>query len=162
MNIETFTKLMMMTTSPHDGEALNAIRMANAMLNKHKLNWQDVTRTVRIGSPQPKNPKKDPMATWDWGHAWNAWNDATNWEDIQQKMNEAYAAQKRARDNIERTEKIKKMFNYLRKNLEEGDYRKFVSKIHAKWVKSRRLTDREYKGLEKIYRYCATKNSDEA
>jgi len=35
-------KLVMMTTSNHDGEALNAIRMANSLLAANKLNWSDI------------------------------------------------------------------------------------------------------------------------
>lgn len=37
-----FKKIMGMTFSDQDGEALNAIRKANAMLAKHKLDWYDV------------------------------------------------------------------------------------------------------------------------
>lgn len=40
-SIEQFTKLMMMTTSPNDNEALTAIRKANAMLAASNNNWQD-------------------------------------------------------------------------------------------------------------------------
>lgn len=42
-------KFMGMTTSPHDGEALTAMRKANAILAKYKLAWSDVlSRTVEI------------------------------------------------------------------------------------------------------------------
>jgi len=45
MNLEKFIKLMMMTTSSHDGECLNAIRMANAELAKINNNWEDLLRS---------------------------------------------------------------------------------------------------------------------
>lgn len=35
-------KLIGMTGSAHDGEALTAVRMANAYLQKHKLTWAEV------------------------------------------------------------------------------------------------------------------------
>jgi len=38
---EKFIKLMMMTTSPSDGEALNACRMANGLLLEANLDWRD-------------------------------------------------------------------------------------------------------------------------
>lgn len=42
-DVEKFTKLMQMTTSG-DGEALNAIRMANAMLKRLNMNWADLLK----------------------------------------------------------------------------------------------------------------------
>jgi hypothetical protein len=37
-------KLLRMTESEHDGETLNAVRMANALLNRHNANWDEVLR----------------------------------------------------------------------------------------------------------------------
>jgi hypothetical protein len=42
LNIQMVIKLLRMTESSHDGEALNAIRMVNSLLNKHNANWDDV------------------------------------------------------------------------------------------------------------------------
>lgn len=51
MDREKFIKLMLMTTSSHDGECLNAIRMANVMLAKDNLSWREfVEGTVPIGT----------------------------------------------------------------------------------------------------------------
>lgn len=44
LNIAMIIKLLRMTESQHDGEALNAIRMANALLNKHNANWDELMR----------------------------------------------------------------------------------------------------------------------
>jgi len=41
---EKFIKLMMMTTSPSEGEALTAIRMANGLLMEANLNWDEFLR----------------------------------------------------------------------------------------------------------------------
>jgi len=41
---EKFIKLMKMTTSPNEGEALNAVRMANAILLEANLDWEDFLR----------------------------------------------------------------------------------------------------------------------
>ncbi|KKM04991.1 hypothetical protein LCGC14_1758670 [marine sediment metagenome] len=41
---EKFIKLMKMTTSPVDGECLNAIRMANSFLMEANLDWDDFLR----------------------------------------------------------------------------------------------------------------------
>jgi hypothetical protein len=44
LNVQMLIKLLRMTESSHDGEVLNAIRMANALLNKHDANWDEVLR----------------------------------------------------------------------------------------------------------------------
>lgn len=44
LKFEKFIKLMMMTTSPNEGECLNAIRMANAQLVEANLDWDDFLR----------------------------------------------------------------------------------------------------------------------
>jgi len=44
LNIQMLIKLLAMTTSPNDGEALNAVRMANAALARHNANWDEVLR----------------------------------------------------------------------------------------------------------------------
>lgn len=47
MDLSRLTKLLALTASDSDGEALNAIRAANALLKKHNLSWcQVITITV--------------------------------------------------------------------------------------------------------------------
>lgn len=41
MDARRFAKLMMLTTSDKDGEALVAMRKANAMLARDNLNWEE-------------------------------------------------------------------------------------------------------------------------
>jgi hypothetical protein len=41
MDLQMFIKLMGMTTSSHDNEALTALRKANAMLVANNLTWQE-------------------------------------------------------------------------------------------------------------------------
>lgn len=54
---EIFIKLMRLTTSDQDGEALVALRKANAILMEANLDWEDLLRskvTVRQTDQQPK------------------------------------------------------------------------------------------------------------
>jgi hypothetical protein len=61
---DRLTKLMQMTTSDHDGEALNALRMANKMLDTEKVTWGEILaagRTINIGisyrhEPETRSP----------------------------------------------------------------------------------------------------------
>ena len=43
---QTLKKMMDLTFSQNDGEALNAMRAANALLAKHDLNWKSVLERV--------------------------------------------------------------------------------------------------------------------
>ena len=64
MDTQDFAKLMKvmgMTTSAHDGEALSAIRAANKILVAHKLTWQDVfSGLIKVEQPPPSRPSPPP------------------------------------------------------------------------------------------------------
>lgn len=60
---EKLVKFLRMTESDQDGEALNAIRMANRMVKAARLTWGDVLRTTATapspsayGSPDYRTP----------------------------------------------------------------------------------------------------------
>lgn len=60
LKLEKFVKLMMLTQSDSDGEALNALRRANKLLKEAGQSWQEFiegTRTARTWSeyadPEP-------------------------------------------------------------------------------------------------------------
>jgi hypothetical protein len=60
MKFERFVKLMQMTTSDNDGEALSALRRANAMLKAERKNWEDlVAGLVRMESEEKKDYTND-------------------------------------------------------------------------------------------------------
>lgn len=46
VDLDKFIKVMLMTTSTHDGEVLNAIRMANAMLVEQNINWREFLEKI--------------------------------------------------------------------------------------------------------------------
>lgn len=52
-DFKMFLKLMNLTTSSFDGEALNAIRMANSVLNSMNQTWEDLLhqKIVMIAPP---------------------------------------------------------------------------------------------------------------
>lgn len=58
-------KLLRMTTSPHDGEALNAIRMVNTMLETERLDWDQVVNGVALPPPsmERQRPSLDKLGT---------------------------------------------------------------------------------------------------
>jgi hypothetical protein len=46
INVDLIAKLLNLTTSSFDGEALVAVRKANAHLTQHKANWNDFIAVV--------------------------------------------------------------------------------------------------------------------
>lgn len=53
LNRDRLLKLMGMATSAHDGEALNALRMANRMLTECKLDWSFIIMETVVPPPKP-------------------------------------------------------------------------------------------------------------
>lgn len=67
ISIAEFTqlkKLMDMSQSSNEGEQLNAIRLANRILEKHKLSWTEIlSRTVTLDvEAAPYEPSNEPRA----------------------------------------------------------------------------------------------------
>lgn len=83
-SLDRLIKIMKMTTASVDGEALAAIRMANAQLAKLKTDWEAVLRgkisiiedpfggvpvvaaTQRQPAPPPAQPKAQPATSSNW------------------------------------------------------------------------------------------------
>ena len=61
VDIIKFIKLMELTTSSYDGEALNALRKANAELFKYNLTWNQFlsNKQIIITNPIQNQPKPD-------------------------------------------------------------------------------------------------------
>ncbi len=70
MDLEKLVKVMGYTTSPNDGEVLNAIRIANGILNSANMTWEQfisqktiviqeiATQTIQV---KEKNPEIEKM-----------------------------------------------------------------------------------------------------
>lgn len=50
---DRLTKLLGMTQSSHDGEALNAVRLANRVLAEHRLTWREALGTTTAIAARP-------------------------------------------------------------------------------------------------------------
>ena len=61
LKFEQFVKLMMMTTSDRDPEALTAIRKANALLKAEGKNWEElITGLVPMENDRPRQEEPSP------------------------------------------------------------------------------------------------------
>lgn len=60
LDTDRLVKLMRMTESSSDGEALNALRLANRMLREADMHWGDVLRAPRADRSHLVPPSKRP------------------------------------------------------------------------------------------------------
>ena len=58
LNRDQLIKLLNLTRSEYDAEALNAIRRANALLRKHRATWEDL-----LALPQESAKARQPEPT---------------------------------------------------------------------------------------------------
>jgi len=64
LNVVKLVKVLGMTGSIHDGEAVAAIRRANDMLSKEKLTWESFFSELTAGNftiPDGRRPKEKPL-----------------------------------------------------------------------------------------------------
>jgi hypothetical protein len=74
-------KLLGMTGSTHDGEAVNAMRLANRIVRESGVTWYDVIGATALPSPEVADPLEGWPGGWrgavetclDHGHILSAW-----------------------------------------------------------------------------------------
>lgn len=107
-----FKKIMGMTFSDQDGEALNAIRKANAMLAKHNLDWYDVLgRAVNGAADPPPQPQPQPKPAY---------------------QGERAEAPKAQPNKLSIEEQIRRAFDELRGNL-HGSFETFINSLETQF-----------------------------
>ena len=122
---EKLIKLMGMTTSQHDGECLNAIRAANAILMGANRDWDDILRskvTVKKVEGVSTNPKY------------------------------AHGSVGGGSSNKHTDDSINEMFDMVMKNTpEHHSFYGFIKSLHDYWELNGFLTDKQYNALRKAY-----------
>jgi hypothetical protein len=94
MDMDRFIKILGMTGSAHDGEALSALRMAQKLMSAHGKTWKDL-----IGAPkqqQQQNRQDQYGSRWKQAHP--------DWQNERQREREEYA---RARENAHAREQAR-------------------------------------------------------
>lgn len=114
-----FSKLMGMTTSPHDNEALTAVRLANAMLIAENLTWREFLDS----SAKPDNSFRVPPS---------------------QRTKKA----KQEDNRHDNDEEIERLFETAFANA-SGTFLHFLESIHEWWEQKRFLTDKQFEALNK-------------
>lgn len=128
MDRARLAKLMAMTTSDHDPEALAALRMANAMLVKEKLTWAEVLApgtVVNIGLG--RNNFRAPATDEDW-----------------------------VPPHLQDKPVIEMMFRavYAQPRSDNEEFWQFMDSIHHRWETYGNLSQGQYNGLRNSYKRC--------
>ena len=126
-------KFMMMTTSDSDGEALTAIRKANAILKEQQVNWQEVLMGIKPDQSFRVPPSKRRPEPDDYERAANS--------------SRGFAGHKtRYDDAVE----IEKMFETALHETRGRGVHGFVESIHEWWQDKGFLTEAQYLALKKL------------
>lgn len=123
-------KLLAMTTSDNDGEALNAVRMANAMIRSADKTWDQVlqTETVINISMARSQPSERPY----------------NAEDDKDWVPPAHLT-----DKIMIPAMFRAIYNQPRTDNEE--FWQWLDSVHQQWIDRQRLTPKQYQGVRRTY-----------
>lgn len=142
MDVDRFTKLMMLTTSDSDGEAVNALRVANKMLRAGGLNWEafiagrsqrDDARALRQENVKLRNEL------------------ITLRDEVMRLRSQVNA--RADRDTHEDTS-IREMIDHCLLHVHGSAY-DFICSLADAYDKWGRLTPRQKAALTKFYRNCA-------
>lgn len=121
MNRSTFIKIMMLTTSGNDGEALSAVRRANSMLKREAKSWEDII-VHGVVVPTTQRARSPPRA-----------GDYVGPEG------------KVTSDDIDI------MFDFLLQKRHSVTYMHFLQDIHSSWNNKGYLTRGQYNALQASY-----------
>jgi hypothetical protein len=127
-----FVKLMMLTSSENDSEALTALRKANAMLAEANVNWEEFLALV--GQSKTVAPAPPPP----WGTSASAQNDG--FSDIGRD----------ARGHYIDAQEIDYLFEQAyRKTGPTSSFRRFLDSVHQWWEENHFLTEKQYTAIRK-------------
>ena len=123
-------KLMMMTTTQNDGEALTAIRKANVMLKVNNVSWSSLldVPTSAPRRPAPPPPKRKPSGPMGRGTSGPAASNRQTFDDPS----------------------IPRMIQSLLRDT-KGSFRDFVERMDDAWNEYGHLTGPQYDAILNAY-----------
>lgn len=125
---DLFLKLMMMTTSDVDGEALVALRKANAMLAEQNMNWEELLKAKVKFARQERSEEYHQRKRGERNR-----HDSTNGEFV-----------------MPSDEEINLFFEILLDSVHpKAPFREFVESVHSFWEENGYLTKRQAEAIKK-------------
>lgn len=127
MDLDRLAKLMGLTTSDQDGEALNAIRMANKLLAAEKTTWSEILGTERqnIRISITRSPMQE------------TYQSEENW------------CPPHLKDQVV----LNQMFGVIYKGLGPADtgFKEFIDSVHKYYRTHGAVTNGQYQALRRAY-----------
>lgn len=130
-------KLMMMTTSPNDGEALTAIRKANALLASANVNWAEflsAVETTKSAHKQEDQEFRKPPSQ----RRRERGPDDNAFSDVGRGSNKKY----------DDASEINPMFERAFRNA-SGGFADFLESVHDWWEETGFLTEKQYYAVKR-------------
>lgn len=137
VDIARLTKLMRMTESAHDGEALNALRLANKILREAGKHWGDVLGAKRDDRSHLVPPSKRP--------GFNKTPSASAYGRRAERRQ--YDGGKGRHDD----EEIEDWLDALDARQHSIDFRMFLSSVRGFWERNGYLTDNQYEAVRRAH-----------
>ena len=97
--IERLSKIAALTTSPHDGEALNALRILNKRLSSFGLSWSGVFQSGARATPSPICGREDP-SSFDLARWRQPFRECWAWREFLSELDQHFLAGIKERETI--------------------------------------------------------------
>lgn len=117
-----FVKLMMMTTSANDQEALVALRKANRILSEAKVSWIELLSALSQKQTAAPPPRPEPA-----------------WEDVGSEKGKRHTDAK----------EIDGLFDIVLEQKMSDGFEEFLTSVHIWWKQKGFLTDKQYKAVKR-------------
>lgn len=147
MDQDKLVKILMLSTSDADGEALNAIRMANAMLKSAKVNWREFL--AGKGGPMPSWQVEEIKTLRARNQILQEMIEALQQSQTYKSADE-FEPEQQESANIE--DMIETCLDHVM-----GGARDFIESLEAAYTKWGRLTPKQFSALQKFYWNCKDK-----
>lgn len=131
-------KLMMLTTSPHDGEALTAIRKANALLAAADVNWAEFLTAVETTKKSADRAADQEFRKPPSQRRRERGDDDNAFSDVGRSSNQKY----------DDASVIDPMFESAFANA-SGGFADFLQSVHEWWIDKGFLTEKQYYAVKR-------------
>ena len=130
-----FVRLMMMTTSPNDNEALVAMRKANAVLASANVNWAEFLSALSASQKYVDNEFRKPPSQ-------RRRNTSTDnvFSDIGKSSSSLH--------KFDDANEIDPMFEDAFSNA-SGSFANFLESVHEWWIEKGFLTEKQYYAVKR-------------
>lgn len=138
-----FVKLMMLTMSENDGEALVALRKANAMLAAADVNWEEFLTLVGTENQKPQQPQQQSATPQRSSSSSKPpWEDDDDFADVGR---DAKTGRYTDADTINKL--FERAFAKTRRS--SSGFREFLDSVHEFWERAGFLTEKQYHAVRR-------------